>query len=62
MDAQLLATILANVRTPREREGDLTGQLGACRIGASRMLELVDRFGYTRLMTESVRCSLAPSG
>ena len=33
--------ILANVRTPREREGDLTAQLGACRIGAERMLELV---------------------
>jgi N-methylhydantoinase B len=50
MDAQLLATILANVRTPREREGDLTAQLGACRIGAVRVLELVSRFRYPRLM------------
>lgn len=50
MDSQLLSTILANVRTPREREGDLTAQLGACRIGAVRMLELVERFGYTRLL------------
>jgi len=50
MDQQLLATILANVRTPVEREGDLTAQLGACRIGAARMLELVARFGYARLM------------
>ena len=50
MDEQLLATILANVRTPREREGDLTAQLGACRIGAVRMLELVERFGYARLL------------
>jgi N-methylhydantoinase B len=49
MDTQLLATILANVRTPHEREGDLTAQLGACRIGATRMLELVERFGYARL-------------
>ena len=49
MDRQLLATILANVRTPREREGDLTAQLGACRIGVNRMLELVERFGYARL-------------
>src|SRR3569833_2908623 len=48
-DTQLLATILANVRTPREREGDLTAQLGACRIGATRMLELVERFTYVRL-------------
>jgi len=50
MDHQLLTTILANVRTPREREGDLTAQLGACRIGAIRMLELIDRFGNTQLM------------
>lgn len=50
MDTQLLATILANVRTPKEREGDLTAQLGACRIGATRMLELVERFGYARLV------------
>lgn len=51
MDAQLLATILANVRTPREREGDLTAQLGACRIGVTRMLELVERFHQARLDT-----------
>ena len=50
IDAQLLAVILANVRTPREREGDLTAQLGACSIGAARMLELVRRFGHARLM------------
>ena len=50
IDLQLLSTILANVRTPREREGDLTAQLGACRIGAVRMLELVERFSYARLL------------
>ncbi len=49
IDAQLLSIILANVRTPKEREGDLTAQLGACRIGATRMLELVERFGFARL-------------
>src|ERR1039458_5192396 len=38
MDAQILAIVLANVRTPREREGDLTAQLGACRVGVARML------------------------
>lgn len=57
MDSQLLATILANVRTPREREGDLTAQLGACRIGATRMLELVDRFGYARI-TQGIQAML----
>ena len=60
MDAQLLATILANVRTPREREGDLTAQLGACRIGAARILELVERFSYSRLI-QGVRAMLSGS-
>jgi N-methylhydantoinase B len=50
MDTELLAIILANVRTPREREGDLTAQLGACRIGATRMIELVERFTHPRLI------------
>lgn len=60
MDAQLLATILANVRTPREREGDLTAQLGACRVGAARMLELVERFSYARL-TAGVKAMISGS-
>jgi N-methylhydantoinase B len=50
MDRQVLDILLANVRTPREREGDLTAQLGACRIGAERIRELVDRFGHTRIL------------
>ena len=37
IDTQILSILLANVRTPREREGDLTAQLGACRIGIARM-------------------------
>lgn len=60
MDTQLLATILANVRTPKEREGDLNAQLGACRIGAVRMIELVERFGHARLLN-GVRALLAAS-
>ncbi len=60
MDTQLLSTILANVRTPKEREGDLTAQLGACRIGSVRMLELVSRFGYVRLL-QGVSAMLAGS-
>jgi N-methylhydantoinase B len=60
MDAQLLSIILANVRTPKEREGDLTAQLGACRIGVTRMLELVERFGHARLL-QGVRAMLTGS-
>jgi N-methylhydantoinase B len=50
LDGQVLAILLANVRTPREREGDLTAQLGACRTGIARLQELVRRFGYARLV------------
>jgi N-methylhydantoinase B len=50
IDTQLLSILLANVRTPREREGDLTAQLGACNIGVSRVQELVPRFGHARLL------------
>ena len=50
IDMQVLAILLANVRTPREREGDLTAQLGACNIGVARVRELVQRFGHARLL------------
>ena len=50
MDQQVLSILLVNVRTPKEREGDLTAQLGACRIGISRTLELVQRFGHAHLL------------
>jgi N-methylhydantoinase B len=50
MDRQVLDILLANVRTPGEREGDLTAQMGACRIGVERVRELVDRFGHARLL------------
>jgi N-methylhydantoinase B len=45
----LLALILHNVRTPLEREGDLTAQIGACRIGVQRLIELVQKHGVDRL-------------
>ena len=50
MNKHVLEIVLANVRTPLEREGDLTAQLGACRIGAERVRELVDRFGHKNLL------------
>ena len=49
IDREVLALILLNVRTPREREGDLNAQLGACRVGESRMLELAAKFGMERI-------------
>jgi len=41
----LLGLLLANVRTPVEREGDLTAQVAACRLGARRLEEMVRRYG-----------------
>ena len=39
------ALILANVRTAGEREGDLTAQIAACRIGERRLGEIVGKYG-----------------
>ncbi len=44
----VLALLLANVRTPREREGDLTAQVSACRLGERRLQELLERYGAPR--------------
>jgi len=41
----VLDLVLANVRTPVEREGDLTAQIAACRLGARRLEERVARCG-----------------
>jgi N-methylhydantoinase B len=41
----ILAMLLANVRTAREREGDLTAQIAACRIGERRLGEILRRYG-----------------
>jgi N-methylhydantoinase B len=45
MDRDVLALILANVRTPQEREGDLTAQIAACRLGERRLIELAEKYG-----------------
>lgn len=49
IDRELLAIILANVRTPDEREGDLTAQIAANRTGEARLLGIVQRYGYNRV-------------
>lgn len=41
----VLELLLANVRTPHEREGDLTAQVAACRVGERRLLEIVRKYG-----------------
>jgi N-methylhydantoinase B len=45
IERDILALLLANVRTPAEREGDLTAQIASCRTGARRLEEIVARYG-----------------
>ena len=49
IDRDLLSFILANVRTPEEREGDITAQLAANRIGERRLLEVTEKYGTRRI-------------
>ena len=49
MAADVLALILANVRTPDEREGDLTAQIAANRVAERRLREIVADYGPPRV-------------
>lgn len=49
IEREILSLILLNVRTPREREGDLQSQIGACRIGERRVFEVAQKFGLQRM-------------
>jgi len=49
VDREMLDLILLNVRTPLEREGDLDAQIGACRVGERRILEVAAKFGAERV-------------
>jgi N-methylhydantoinase B/oxoprolinase/acetone carboxylase alpha subunit len=45
----ILALIRANVRTPDEREGDLTAQIAANRVADVRLREIVEKYGRKRI-------------
>jgi N-methylhydantoinase B len=45
----VLALLLANVRTPTEREGDLSAQIAACRLGERRLREICTKYGYAHV-------------
>jgi N-methylhydantoinase B len=48
MNADVLALLLNNVRTPEEREGDLGAQIAACHTGSERLREVCARYGVQR--------------
>jgi len=45
VDSDLMALILANVRTPTEREGDLTAQVASNRTGTRRLHAIAGKYG-----------------
>lgn len=47
----ILDFILANVRTPVEREGDITAQIAANRIGEKRLREVVAKYGVDKVLS-----------
>lgn len=49
MNRPLLDLILANVRTPEEREGDLLAQCMAIQRGRERLLELAGKYGMPKV-------------
>ncbi len=52
VDREMLDLILYNVRTPAEREGDLTALIGACRIGAERLTEMTAKYGRPKVLQQ----------
>lgn len=51
LDTDIWDLILANVRTPAERGGDLEAQIAANRIGERRLLEIVEKYGILEIRT-----------
>src|SRR5262249_37789306 len=45
LNRDAMALLLANVRTPAEREGDLAAQVAACRTGALRLAAIAKKYG-----------------
>ncbi|MBI5968916.1 MAG: hydantoinase B/oxoprolinase family protein, partial [Deltaproteobacteria bacterium] len=49
LQEDLLKMILANVRTPEERKGDLQAQIAANNLAIRRLIELIERYGVDDL-------------
>ena len=50
IDRDVMAIVLANVRTPDERDGDLTAQIAANNVAAERLADTVRRYGRRRAL------------
>ena len=49
MNRDVLNLVLANVRTPSEREGDLSAQIASCRLGERRLRGVADKYGLPEI-------------
>src|SRR5262249_38502647 len=49
LNRDAMALLLANVRTPAEREGDLAAQVAACRTGARRLAAIAKKYGEAEM-------------
>jgi len=58
--SEVLALLLNNVRTPREREGDLGAQIAAGHTGAERLEEICSRYGRRASNVRPESCSRIP--
>jgi N-methylhydantoinase A/oxoprolinase/acetone carboxylase beta subunit/N-methylhydantoinase B/oxoprolinase/acetone carboxylase alpha subunit len=46
LQQDIMDFLLANVRTPEERQGDIQAQVAAAQLGARRVVEVVEKLGY----------------
>jgi N-methylhydantoinase B len=51
INQDVMALLLANVRTPEEREGDLAAQIAACCTGERRLRDIVHKYGEQEVST-----------
>ncbi len=49
VNREVLSLLLANVRTPSEREGDLAAQIASCRLGERRLREVTGKYGTSEV-------------
>lgn len=50
---QVWRILRQNIRSPEMVVGDMEAQVAACRVGAERYLELIERFGYENVLAAS---------
>ena len=50
LNKSAIALLMANMRVPEERQGDLNAMLGSCRIAEQRIRSLIAKYGWQKVM------------